>query len=718
MRKHILLFSFLLWTCLSFSQTPWLHTEGNKIKDPLGNEVRIRGLDVQDIKLQKLDATVGLYGLINRLTDSTDASASSPGWFPKAIRFTINPGITDFEEYYTTVLRPAVDSATKRGQYIILDNHFIADIFGNIEYTNNFWTYMAPRFRNESNVMFEVYNEPINMNMSWGQFKPYMQDWVDLIRKYAPHNLILAGSPMWDQRMGDAATDPLVGENIVYVAHIYPIHWNTAWNRAEVERAASAVPVILSEWGFRKGASVSDLRGTVDVYGTQIMQWADTYGLSWTAWCADNDWEPAMFTRNWQLRIGNDEMGGFVKDKLYEKRNDHQPADVKCLAPYLGESQTLCGKTSLVLNTFFSKNSKSFKWYHDGVELSGETDSALTITQKGKYKVEVDTNGCKMAHTISVIDTLFPVTLPLNQVLEDSLELVAAEAGAPFTFEWFKNEVLIPTATSRSLKVKDTCTTEFKVVVSYVGCGSSSDEFTSLCKRELYLGYPIPVPGKVEAEYFDGQNLPNVSFYDIDNGNSGGALRSGGVDVEATSDAGGGYNVGWTETGEWMEYSIDVQDPGVCGITFRVASNATAGGGSLRLFLNGVDKTGIVAMPYTAGWQTYQNVVVNGIEFAATDTVIRIYISQKGFNINYFNIQKGFVNGISDDEMKRAFALFPNPANEELNIAGIENPEWKVVNAQGTMVQSGQGATINTTELPAGYYSLLINGIAKSFVKR
>ena len=57
------------------------------------------------------------------------------------------------------------------------------------------------------------------------------------------------------------------------------------------------------------------------------------------------------------------------------------------------------------------------------------------------------------------------------------------------------------------------------------------------------------VPGTIEAEDFD-------AFWDSTDENEGGQYRSTAVDIEPTTDAGGGYNVGWLADGEWLEYSI------------------------------------------------------------------------------------------------------------------------------------------------------------------
>ena len=59
---------------------------------------------------------------------------------------------------------------------------------------------------------------------------------------------------------------------------------------------------------------------------------------------------------------------------------------------------------------------------------------------------------------------------------------------------------------------------------------------------------PIPVPGRIEAENYDTGGA-GVSYYDDTAGNSGGVYRADDVDLEATSDAGGGFNVGWIASG-------------------------------------------------------------------------------------------------------------------------------------------------------------------------
>lgn len=154
--------------------------------------------------------------------------------------------------------------------------------------------------------------------------------------------------------------------------------------------------------------------------------------------------------------------------------------------------------------------------------------------------------------------------------------------------------------------------------------------------RSPFGGTPTELPGIVQAEEFD-EGCPDIVYYDTDPANQGGAFRNEQVDIEETEDVGGGYNVGWIETGEWMEYTVNVSSPGTYDLDFRIASDG--GGGALRIEMNGTDVTGTVAVPNTNGWQTWQTVSLEEVPLTAGVQVMRIYIEAGGFNLNYVNFE-------------------------------------------------------------------------------
>ena len=147
---------------------------------------------------------------------------------------------------------------------------------------------------------------------------------------------------------------------------------------------------------------------------------------------------------------------------------------------------------------------------------------------------------------------------------------------------------------------------------------------------------PIPVPGRIEAENYD-INGPGVSYYDNSAGNSGGAYRSDDVDIEATSDVGGGYNVGYIASGEWLTYTVNVQTTAVYQLAFRVAS--ANGPGNIQVSLDGLPLCTVVT-PLTGGWQAWQSVTVNNLVMRGGQRTLRLDFQVGGQNLNYIQATK------------------------------------------------------------------------------
>ena len=86
-----------------------------------------------------------------------------------------------------------------------------------------------------------------------------------------------------------------------------------------------------------------------------------------------------------------------------------------------------------------------------------------------------------------------------------------------------------------------------------------------------YGGTAAAIPGTVQAANYDtgGQGVAyNVTSV---NGTAN-SYRSDGVDLEATSDTGGGDDLGWTATGQWFKYTVNVATAGTYTVSLRLAS--------------------------------------------------------------------------------------------------------------------------------------------------
>ncbi len=147
---------------------------------------------------------------------------------------------------------------------------------------------------------------------------------------------------------------------------------------------------------------------------------------------------------------------------------------------------------------------------------------------------------------------------------------------------------------------------------------------------------PTAVPGWIEAEDFDigGEG---VAYHDFDAANNGGAFRlTEAVDLVTTS-TGSGFRVGWTAAGEWMNYTVNVLEPGL----YRVALKASSGaqGGVLHFAFEGAQQTLLLSVPPTGGWETYATLVSSLVRLEAGIQIVRLWIdASSGFDIDGFRI--------------------------------------------------------------------------------
>lgn len=149
-----------------------------------------------------------------------------------------------------------------------------------------------------------------------------------------------------------------------------------------------------------------------------------------------------------------------------------------------------------------------------------------------------------------------------------------------------------------------------------------------------YEGTPHIVPGKIELEHFDvGGN--GYAYYDSSTGSETGvSFRDDeDVDIEECSDTGGGYNLGWTAAGEWLEYTVNVASAGTYDIELRAACSESDRSVSLSSDGNTIASFDI---PNTGGWQEWETITVKDIELDEGEQVIRLTIGDENYvNLNY-----------------------------------------------------------------------------------
>jgi len=193
--------------------------------------------------------------------------------------------------------------------------------------------------------------------------------------------------------------------------------------------------------------------------------------------------------------------------------------------------------------------------------------------------------------------------------------------------------------------------------------GTSSFTLTvTNAPRTAFNGTAVSIPGKIEAENYDAGGS-DLTFKDNTATNDGKTYRFDAVDIEGCNDVDGGYDVGWIAAGEWLDYSINVASAGVYVFEFRVASPNSDR--KFHVTVDGIDKTGLITVPLTGGWQTWQTVKSGVIDLGAGDHVLRVVFDAGdfNFNFNYINVAKvnpTAITGIEGNSHK----VYPNPCSD------------------------------------------------------
>ncbi|MBI2521720.1 MAG: cellulase family glycosylhydrolase [Bdellovibrio sp.] len=297
-----------------------LHVEGRYIKNSNGDVVVLMGVNIADPEHLNLKP----WERPNVTAMSVTKNAVE-NFHAKVIRLPIHPGSPSYpnegwfganggQKYLDDHVKPLVNYLTSLKIYTIIDLHYVEDWSGKFPKVAAFWNLVAPQFKDNPYVIYEIYNEPIYPD-DWNKWKSEIaQPAVDLVRGHAPENLIIVGGPLWSAHMAGALANPIVGKNIVYTAHIYSNQWPTHIAK-NFGQAIEELPFFVTEWGFETGGTEG---GNRTGYGIPFAQWMADHQFSWTAWCFDTRWGPRMFDGNWNLLGGEGGMGTFVQDLLLQ----------------------------------------------------------------------------------------------------------------------------------------------------------------------------------------------------------------------------------------------------------------------------------------------------------------------------------------------------------------------------------------------------------------
>src|SRR5262245_22083891 len=183
----------------------------------------------------------------------------------------------------------------------------------------------------------------------------------------------------------------------------------------------------------------------------------------------------------------------------------------------------------------------------------------------------------------------------------------------------------------------------------------------------------ISLPGQFEVENFDVGG-EGVTYHDAEPADRGGQLRPNeGVDIQATADTGGGYNVGWTKPGEWLRYTVTTTMSGTYRVSARVASNGS--GGTFHVEIDGVNVTGSMTVVDTGGWQNWRTISAPTFTMTSGQHVLTLVMDAVGGttsvgNFNWLSIAR--IDSLSTGDWTLAWSdEFAGAAN-----TGADTTNW------------------------------------------
>jgi hypothetical protein len=161
-------------------------------------------------------------------------------------------------------------------------------------------------------------------------------------------------------------------------------------------------------------------------------------------------------------------------------------------------------------------------------------------------------------------------------------------------------------------------------------------------EQRPFGGNPLPIPGTIQVEEFDdgGQGVAYSDKDPQNRGVSGVTRTSEGADLQAAADTGGGYYLGWTEGGEWLEYTVQAAAAGTYALELRAA--AAGIGGGVHFELDGAPLAGSAfSVPDTGAWQNWVTLGPHTVALPAGTHVLRFSLDGPGpggvlGNFNWF----------------------------------------------------------------------------------
>ena len=289
-----------------------LHVDGMNVYDQNNNIFQIRGISTHGLGMG-IRYSEEQYSNMYAYYANYESFKSLRDFFGiNAVRLAMYPSTTAGNHPLThDMIKNAVKDLNELGLYAIIDWHTMREGDPNnlIDDSKAFFTEMASEFKDYSNVLYEICNEPNDTNnngnpVTWeDNIKPYALEIIKIIRSYNKDAIITIGTPGFCHDIKEVADNPITGySNLLYSFHFY------AGNAGEPSREKlryaieKKLPVYISECGMVNGNG----DGAVGYESAQIwMKILQDNNLGFTVWQLSNKSEGSSLIKSTCYKLSN-----------------------------------------------------------------------------------------------------------------------------------------------------------------------------------------------------------------------------------------------------------------------------------------------------------------------------------------------------------------------------------------------------------------------------